>query len=170
MLLPQRDHHTWTNFLVILSPWRAFGVMVPGPSANLNLQIRGRNKAGDFVSQMDIFPTEAQAYKNLLSLCRWSDNFPKSTFSIRLQSFKNCFIQEPRTSSQLQQHLTSLLLTSLFLTDTLGPSLSLNSSRDLKKFFRSSHCGAVETNLTRNFEVAGSIPGLAQWVTDPALP
>ena len=33
----------------------------------------------------------------------------------------------------------------------------------------SSHCGAVEINPTRNHEVAGSIPGLAQWVKDLTL-
>ena len=33
----------------------------------------------------------------------------------------------------------------------------------------SSHCGTVETNPTRNHEVSGSIPGLAQWFKDPVL-
>ena len=33
----------------------------------------------------------------------------------------------------------------------------------------SSHCGAAETNPTRNHEVEGLIPALAQWVKDSVL-
>ena len=35
---------------------------------------------------------------------------------------------------------------------------------------KSCHRGAAETNPTRNQEVAGSIPGLDQWVMDLVLP
>ena len=52
-------------------------------------------------------------------------------------------------------------------------TLSVQQIRSSHDFFKrenlgSSPCGAVETNLTRNHEVVGSIPGLAQWVKDPA--
>ena len=40
----------------------------------------------------------------------------------------------------------------------------------LKNLTRSSRCGSVETNLTRNHEAVGLIPGLAQWVKDSVLP
>ena len=38
------------------------------------------------------------------------------------------------------------------------------------KVYWSSHCSSVVTNLTSIHEDADLIPGLAQWIKDPALP
>ena len=40
--------------------------------------------------------------------------------------------------------------------------VALKKKKRQKK--RTSHCGTAETNPTRNHEIAGLIPGLAQWV------
>ena len=66
----------------------------------------------------------------------------------------------------LQGSLFSLSLSYLIIMQVTVDYRPVN----IDLFFQSSRRGAVEMNPTRNHDVAGSIPDLAQWVKHLALP
>ena len=53
-----------------------------------------------------------------------------------------------------------------YIQKNYPPDVKQNKNILISEF----RCGSVETNSTSIHEDSGSIPGLAQWVEDPALP
>ena len=86
---------------------------------------------------------------------------------------RNVAVTESEGKRNQQRHFYSLFLkpTSALanhLQNGPGSSSVGQMYRKLQQW--SSRRGTAETNPTRNHEIAGLIPGLTQWITDPELP
>ena len=67
------------------------------------------------------------------------------------------------------QFISTKIKHTIILVTTVDTFRKEGILKKKKNLAWSSHHGAAETNLIRNHEVVGSIPGLTQWVKDPAL-
>ena len=82
------------------------------------------------------------------------------------------YIENPKDSTQkLLERISKFSKVAGYKINIQKSVAFLYTSNEIleKEFKWNSHHGTVETNPTRNHEVVGSIPGLAQWVKDLVL-
>ena len=100
---------------------------------------------------------------HIMSIVNNSNFFFKST-QILIKTIMH--LTNKKSLNTLQKTAVMHIMTSHHST----MKVKVNNKKIKNIHLRSSRRGVAEMNPTRNHEIAGSIPGLAQWVKDLALP
>ena len=90
-------------------------------------------------------------------------SYLKKDTELETQVLISCF---PLSSSVTSSKSFPLSVSILHSQNAARPSIS---SKSKSSYLRNSRCGSAVVNLTSIHKVVGWIPGLTQWIKDPAL-